>query len=124
MQRRRDKKVAVKLMRKLLKKQVFAPDVLVTGKLRSYSAVKTEMALSVGHERGLRKNNQGENSHQPVRRREHSASNRLDPRNASCLCTPPSETSTSSAILHPATRSASSEPKRSVGGCFHAAETH
>jgi putative transposase len=33
-QRRRDKAAAVKLMRKLLKKQGFAPDVLVTDKLR------------------------------------------------------------------------------------------
>ena len=32
-QRRRDKAAAVKLMRKLLKKQGFAPDVLVTDKL-------------------------------------------------------------------------------------------
>jgi hypothetical protein len=46
-----------------------------------------------------------------------SASNRLDQRNASCLCTPPSTTlSTSSVILHPATRSASSEAKRSRRG--------
>jgi transposase-like protein len=33
-QRRRDKAAAVKVMRKLLKKQGFAPDVLVTDKLR------------------------------------------------------------------------------------------
>jgi putative transposase len=37
-QRRRDKAAAVKLMRKLLKKQGFAPDVLVTDRLRSYRA--------------------------------------------------------------------------------------
>jgi transposase-like protein len=37
-QRRRDKAAAVKLMRKLLKRQGFAPDVLVTDKLRSYGA--------------------------------------------------------------------------------------
>jgi transposase-like protein len=41
-QRRRDKTAAVKLMRKLLKKQGFAPDVLVTDKLRSYSAAKSK----------------------------------------------------------------------------------
>jgi transposase-like protein len=34
-QRRRNKFVAVKLMRTLLKKQGFAPEVLVTDKLRS-----------------------------------------------------------------------------------------
>jgi putative transposase len=37
-QRRRDKAAAVKLMRKLLKKQGFTPDVLVTDKLHSYGA--------------------------------------------------------------------------------------
>ena len=37
-QRRRDKKAALRLMRKLLKKLGFAPTVLVTDKLRSYGA--------------------------------------------------------------------------------------
>ena len=35
-QRRRDKAAALKLLRKLLKKQGFAPAVIVTDKLRSY----------------------------------------------------------------------------------------
>src|SRR5277367_644607 len=48
----------------------FAPDVMVTDKLRSYSAAKAEMGLSTRHEQGLRKNNRAENSHQPTRRRE------------------------------------------------------
>ncbi len=69
-QKRRDKAAAVKLMRKLLKKQGFAPSVLVTDKLRSYSAAKAEIGLTAHHEQGLRKNNRAENSHQPVRRRE------------------------------------------------------
>jgi transposase-like protein len=69
-QRRRDKNAAVKLMRKLLKKQGFAPDVLVTDKLGSYGAAKAALGLSARHEQGLRKNNRAENSHQPVRRRE------------------------------------------------------
>jgi transposase-like protein len=70
-QPRRDKAAAVKLMRKLLKKQGFAPDVLVIDKLRSYSAAKAAgMELSALHEQGLRKNNRAENSHQPTRRRE------------------------------------------------------
>jgi transposase-like protein len=56
-QRRRDKVAAVKLMRTLLNKQGFAPDVLVTDKLRSYGAAKAEIGLSARHERGLRKNN-------------------------------------------------------------------
>ena len=52
-QRRRDKVAAMKLMRKLLKKQGFAPDVLVTDKLRSYGAAKSEIGLSARHEQGL-----------------------------------------------------------------------
>ena len=59
-QPRRDKAAAVKLMRKLLKKQGFAPDVLVTDKLRSYGAAKAELGLSARHEQGLRKNNRAE----------------------------------------------------------------
>jgi transposase-like protein len=70
-QRRRDKAAAVKLMRKLLKKQGFVPDLLVTDKLRSYGAAKAELGLSARHEQGLRTNNRAENSHQPTRRREH-----------------------------------------------------
>jgi transposase-like protein len=60
----------VKLMRKLLKKQGFAPEVLVTDKLRSYGAAKSEIGLSARHDQGLRANNRAENSHQPTRRRE------------------------------------------------------
>ncbi len=69
-QKRRNTAAAVKLMRKLLKKQGFAPSVLVTDKLRSYSAAKTEIGLAARREQGLRRNNRAENSHQPVRRRE------------------------------------------------------
>ncbi len=69
-QKRRNKAAAVKLMRKLLKKQGFAPEVIVTDKLRSYGAARTEIGLSARHEQGLRRNNRAENSHQPVRRRE------------------------------------------------------
>ena len=91
----------MKLMRKLLKKQGFAPEVLVTDKLRSYGAAKSEIGLSARHDQGLRANNRAENSHQPTRRRERrcSVSNRPDQPNASCPFTPPSKTlSTSSAI--------------------------
>ena len=69
-QRRRDKAAAVKLMRKLLKKQGFAPEVLVTDKLGSYDAARSEIGLSARHDQGLRANNRAENSHQPTRRRE------------------------------------------------------
>ena len=59
-QKRRDKAAAVKLMRKLLRKQGYAPSVLVTDKLRSYSAAKAEIGLGAHHEQGLRKNTGGE----------------------------------------------------------------
>ncbi len=87
-QARRDTKAAVRLMRKLIRKQGgagqgprqaklggvasvgFAPEVLVTDKLGSYGAAKRKLGLLARHEQGLRKNNQAENSHQPIRRRE------------------------------------------------------
>src|SRR5882724_9917465 len=69
-QRRRDGRAALRLMRKLLKKQGFAPKLLVTDKLRSYAAAFRHLRLTCPHEQGLRANNRAENSHQPVRRRE------------------------------------------------------
>src|SRR5256714_10359048 len=69
-QSRRDSRAASRLMRKLLKKQGFAPKLLVTDKLRSYGSAFRQLKLICRHEQGLRKNNRAENSHQPVRRRE------------------------------------------------------
>ena len=69
-QPRRDKRAAVRLMRKLLSKQGFAPKLVVTDKLRSYAAAFQALRLTCRHEQGLRMNNRAENSHQAVRRRE------------------------------------------------------
>jgi len=69
-QRRRDSRAALRLMRKLLRKQGFVPKLLVTDKLRSYGSAFRQLQLTCPHEQGLRKNNRAENSHQPVRRRE------------------------------------------------------
>jgi putative transposase len=69
-QRRRDSRAALRLMRKLLRKQGFAPKLLVTDKLRSYASAFRRLRLSCPHERGLRSNNRAKNSHQPLRRRE------------------------------------------------------
>jgi putative transposase len=69
-QRRRNAGSAQKLMRSLLEKQGFAPSVVVTDKLRSYSAAFRDIGLSARHEQGLRMNNRAENSHLPIRRRE------------------------------------------------------
>jgi hypothetical protein len=46
------------------------PSVVVTDKLRYYSAAFRDIGLSARHEQGLRKNNRAENSHLPIRRRE------------------------------------------------------
>jgi putative transposase len=69
-QTRRDKRAAVRLMRKLLRKQGFAPKLVVTDKLRSYAAAFQVLRLTCRHEQRLRMNNRAENSHQVVRRRE------------------------------------------------------
>jgi hypothetical protein len=69
-QHRRDKAAALKLMRKLLKKQGAAPAVVVTDKLRSYGAAFAELSPTARHKQGLRQNNRAEVSHQPLRRRE------------------------------------------------------
>ncbi len=65
-QSRRKKKAALKLMRKLLKKQGFVPSAIITDKLPSHGAALTELGLSKHHDFGGRKNNRAENSHQPV----------------------------------------------------------
>src|SRR6267143_4233751 len=69
-QRRRDGRAALRLMRKLLRKQGFVPKLLVTDKLRSYASAFRHLRLTCPHEQGLRRNNRVENSHQVVRRRE------------------------------------------------------
>jgi len=68
-QRRRDTQAALRLMRKLLKKQGLAPKLLVTDKLGSYGSAFRQLRLTCPHDQGLRKN-RAENSHQIVRRRE------------------------------------------------------
>jgi putative transposase len=69
-QRRRDKRTALKLMRKLLTKQGFAPAIIVTDRLRSYAAAFKDLGLRARHEQGLRANNRAENSLLVIRRRE------------------------------------------------------
>jgi transposase-like protein len=113
-QRRRDKAAAVKLMRKLLKKQGLAPDVLVTDKLRSYGAAKSEIGLSARRDQGLREH-RAENSHQPTRRRERKMQRFKSPGSAQrflSIRAVVQNTFTSNAISHPAARSASFATRR------------
>jgi putative transposase len=69
-QSNRDKHAALRLIRKLLKKQGMAPETLVTDRLGAYSAAVRELGLSSEHVRGKRKNNRAESSHVPIRQRE------------------------------------------------------
>jgi transposase-like protein len=69
-QSRRNAKAASKSMRKLLKKQGWAPTRITTDKLRSYHVAFRTLGLTAEHIDNKRANNRAENSHQPVRRRE------------------------------------------------------
>ena len=69
-QTKRDKTATKKFFRKLLKGLRYIPRVIVTDKLRSYSAARTEFMPSVEHVQQKYQNNRAENSHQPTRLRE------------------------------------------------------
>ena len=101
-QPRRDKAAALKLLRKLLKRQGFAPTVIVTDKLRSYGAALSLVGFSGRHDQSLRANNRAENSHQPVRRRERKMQGfkSVGSAHASSLSTPPFTTSSTSSDIY------------------------
>jgi len=65
----RDKKSALKFLRKSLRRHGPA-HVIVTDRLRSYGAALRELGISDRQETGRWVNNRAENSHQPFRRRE------------------------------------------------------
>ena len=65
----RDKKAALKFLKKPLKRHGRAAEV-VTDRLRSYGAVLRELGIGDRQETGRWTNNRAENSHQPCRRRE------------------------------------------------------
>jgi len=81
-QSKRDKRAALKLMRKLLKKMGFVPDKIVTDDLRSYGAAARDLGISHRHQRGRWRNNRAENSHQPTRRRERKMQGFKSPKSA------------------------------------------
>ena len=81
-QKRRDKRAARRLLRKLLKRQCRAPRVMVTDKLASYGAAKKELMPGVEHRRHKGLNNRAENSHWPTRRRERQMKRFKSPRQA------------------------------------------
>ena len=68
--RKRDKRAALKLLRKLLRRYG-NPETIVTDKLKSYGAAMRELDISQKHDtNGRWINNRVENSHLPLRRRE------------------------------------------------------
>ena len=69
-QSKRNAKAAKRLVRKLLKKQGWAPSRMITDKLRSYPVAFRSIGLTAEQIDNKRSNNRAENSHQPVRRRE------------------------------------------------------
>lgn len=69
-QKRRNKKAALKLMRRLLKNHITRPRSIVTDRLKSYSSALRELGINRLHVMGGRSNNRAENSHLPIRRRE------------------------------------------------------
>jgi putative transposase len=81
-QAKRDKRSALKLMRKLLKKHGVAPQIWITDKLPSYGAALRPLGASRRHVTGGRLNNRAENSHLPVRQRERRTLRFKSPRSA------------------------------------------
>ena len=69
-QRRRNTKVATRLLRKLLRNQGVKPTRIVTDRLGSYGAALKLLGLKHLQDVGGRKNNRAECSHVPIRRRE------------------------------------------------------
>ena len=70
-QKRRNKRAALKLLRQLLRKQGYAPDRFVTDGPPSYGAeLETLGGRSRQYPGRLRDNNRAENLHLSVRRRE------------------------------------------------------
>lgn len=81
-QTRRDRNAALKLLRRLLKRQGYLPDAIVTDRLRSYGAALRALGLADRHVTGGRSNNRAEVSHQPTRRRERQQSGFRSPSSA------------------------------------------
>jgi transposase-like protein len=70
-QKRRNTKAALRLLRKLLKNTGVRPETIGTDRLASYRAAARELGFSRRHRPGrMIGNNRAENSHLPIRRRE------------------------------------------------------
>ena len=61
-QAKQNKHAALMLMRKLLKRYGFVPDLLITDDLRSYGAAARDLGIEMYHQHGRLRNNRAENS--------------------------------------------------------------
>jgi putative transposase len=95
-QSRRDKRAAKRLLRKLLKKQMRPPRVMITDKLASYGAAKRDVMPAVEHRQHKGLNNRAESSHQPTRRRERQMKQFKSAGQAQRSCQPTIRSTTSS----------------------------
>jgi len=84
-QRRRNTKAAIRLLRKLLKNQGIKPTKIVTDRLGSYGAALKLLGLKHLQDVGGRKNNRAECSHIPIRRRERKSQKFRSVKNAQKL---------------------------------------
>lgn len=69
-QSRRNTKAARRLLNRLLQKQGMKPKRIITDKLRSYGAARSQVMPNVEHRSHKGLNNRAENSHVPFRKRE------------------------------------------------------
>ncbi len=69
-QKRKDKQAAKRFFRKMLKRQGQSPRRMISDKLKSYSAARREIMLSVVHCQNRYANNRAEASHQHTRQHE------------------------------------------------------
>ena len=68
--KRRNKRAALKLLRKLRQNKAIPPTKIVTSKLRSYGAALRDLEIENLHDTTNRLNKRSESSHVPIRRRE------------------------------------------------------
>jgi transposase-like protein len=93
MQRRRDTKAALKLLKRLLRNQPAEPISITTDGLSSYTAALKELGLLDLHRPGrLREKNRVENSHLPIRRRERKMQGFKSQTSTQRLCESPVKT--------------------------------
>ncbi len=111
-QSKRDKRSALKLMRKLLKKMGFVPDKLVTDDLRSYGAAARNLGISHRHERGVGATAQRTHINRPDEGNARCKGSRVRGQPSDfCPSTPPPTTSsTSSATSSQQRRTGHSDP--------------